>query len=155
MRSHLGANSHGDVTLGSDHGHRRRTNLALLVLVPLAVLTGLWSNTIGTDWLIDPTTVHAVIAIAIAVLSLWKSLVVRRGLRKWKRSTWTSVLLLGLILMALITGSHQLSPFDQSGVPVTSWLDDRVQHLGADLDTYPHVEPSDVPWWVQLPFPAT
>ncbi|CAN5830688.1 hypothetical protein BH24ACT15_BH24ACT15_00430 [soil metagenome] len=230
----------GRTTTGRPTGRGRRTNLALLVLVPLAVLTGLWSNTIGTQWLIGPATVHAVIAIAIAVLSPWKSLVVRRGLRRWKRSTWTSLLLLTLILAALITGvlhasglqalpgwttvmqvhvaaalvalllvvshfrahpvrprrrdvgrrtvvktvglvslasltwlgqevtldrvglaggrrrftgSHQLSPFDQSGVPVTSWLDDQVQDIGADewrlridgqtlsladLDSYPH-----------------
>ena len=38
----------------SEPTKRRRTNQALLLLVPLAVLTGLFSNTIGVDWLVDP-----------------------------------------------------------------------------------------------------
>lgn len=82
----------------------RRTNLALLALLPAAVLTGLYANTIGTDWLIDPATVHGMVALVIAVLAPWKSVIVRRGLRRWTSSTWTSIVLLALVATTLGTG---------------------------------------------------
>lgn len=88
----------------SRRGGGRRTNLALLGLLPLAVLTGLYANTIGTDWLVDPAAVHGVVALAIAGLSPWKSVIVRRGLRRWTRSTWTSIGLLTLVVATLGTG---------------------------------------------------
>ena len=197
----------------------RPTNLALLVLVPLAVLTGLFANTIGTDWVLDPAAVHGVVAVAIALLSPWKSMVIRRGLRRRTPDRWVSVGLLllvfstlatgavhaggyqgrigpltvmqvhvggALIALALVvvhyrshpvqprpqdltrrsllrtaglaglasmalaewetalnvagvsggerrfTGSHERGSFDPRRLPVTSWLDDHVQHIGAD-----------------------
>lgn len=85
-------------------GSGRRTNLALLVLLPLAVLTGLYANTIGTDWRVDPAAIHGVIALAIAGLSPWKSVIVRRGLRRWTRATRTSIVLLALVVATLGTG---------------------------------------------------
>lgn len=193
----------------------RPTNLALLFLVPIAVLTGLFANTIGLNWILDPATIHGAVAIAIALLTPWKSIVVRKGLAH-RRSRWASLLLLGLVLttvssglihstgltdrigpltvmqvhigsavIALVllvshyrshpvrpratdldrraflraggigvaagavwlgwegvnhglglrgadrrfTGSHERGSFDPSGLPATSWLDDRVQHI--------------------------
>jgi hypothetical protein len=41
----------------SNTARRRRINHALLVLVPLAVFTGLFSNTIGADWWLDPASI--------------------------------------------------------------------------------------------------
>lgn len=201
-------------------GSGRRTNLALLILVPLAILTGLVANTAGTTWGIHPSIFHGVIALAILVLTPWKQTIVRRGLRKWTRSTWVSILLLlfvlttvttglmhafgyqsrigpltlmqvhiGGALVALVlcwfhyrshpvkvsrsvdlgrrgllrttgfaaiaglswiglersfdvlglgggdrrfTGSHERGSFDPARLPVTSWLDDQVQHVAAD-----------------------
>ena len=91
-------------TKGSDAARRRRTNQALLVLVPLAVFTGLFSNTIGVDWLLDPATIHGGVALAIAVLTPWKAPIVQRGLGRHRRSRWASVLLLGLIASTLASG---------------------------------------------------
>ena len=200
-------------------GTRRRTNQALLVLVPLGVLSGLFANTIGVDWLLDPATVHGVIAVAIALLTPWKAPIVQRGLGRNRGGRGTSLLLLGLIAttlgsglvhsasltrrfgpltvmqvhigaalgaLALIvahyrahpvpvrqadldrraflsstglaagagvlwlgwegvlravgstgakrrfTGSHERGSFDPQTMPVTSWFDDRVQHIPSD-----------------------
>jgi DMSO/TMAO reductase YedYZ molybdopterin-dependent catalytic subunit len=82
----------------------RRTNLALALLLPAAVLTGLFANTIGVDWPVDPIAVHGAVALAILLLAPWKSVIVRRGLRRRRRGRWWSLALLGLVLTALGSG---------------------------------------------------
>jgi hypothetical protein len=82
----------------------RRTNLALLILLPLAIVTGLVANTAGTRWGIHPSVFHGVIALAIVILTPWKQAIVRRGLRSWTASTWISVSLLVMVLTTLTTG---------------------------------------------------
>lgn len=82
----------------------RPANLGLLVLVPLGVLTGLWANATGTDWLLHPAAVHGAVAAAIALLSPWKSVVVRRGLGRHPSARWASLGLLLVILTTLGTG---------------------------------------------------
>lgn len=197
----------------------RRTNLALLALLPLAILTGLIANTAGTTWGLHPSVIHGVIALAILILSPWKQVIVRRGLGKRRKSRVVSLALLFLVLTTLttgimhafgyqgrigpltlmqvhiggavialvlgwfhyrshpvrfrsavdadrrallkagaftvgaafvwlslegtldaigavggerrFTGSHERASFDRQGLPVTSWLDDRVQNIDA------------------------
>lgn len=83
---------------------RRRTNQALLLLVPLAVLTGLFSNTIGVRWTVPPATVHGIVAVAIALLTPWKAPIVQRGLGRGRPGQWSSLALLGFIAAALLSG---------------------------------------------------
>lgn len=85
-------------------GSGRRTNLALLILVPAAALTGLIANAAGTTWGIHPSVYHGVVALAVLILSPWKQAIVRRGLREWSWSTWVSILLLLFVLTTLTTG---------------------------------------------------
>ncbi len=210
----------------TDREQRRRTNLALLVLAPGAVLTGLFANTIGRDWAVDPAIIHAVTGFAVVAMTPWKSTIVRSGARRKRPTRWLSYALLVLIattagsgllhatditdrlgpltvmqvhvgggLAALVllvahyrshpvrprrqdldrrtvvrgltlaglatalwagweqslsatqspgadrrfTGSHERSSFDQYGMPVTQWFDDRVQRIDSqswrlDLD---------------------
>lgn len=82
----------------------RRTNLALLLLLPAAVVTGLVANGIGTDWAIHPSVVHGMVAMAILILSPWKQAIVRRGLGRRRATWWVSVLLLIMVLATLGTG---------------------------------------------------
>ena len=82
----------------------RRTNLALLVLLPAAVVTGLVANTAGTTWGIHPSVFHGVIAFAILGLAPWKQAIVRRGMRKPHPRRWVSTALLGSVLATLATG---------------------------------------------------
>ncbi|MGD2102158.1 MAG: molybdopterin-dependent oxidoreductase [Acidimicrobiia bacterium] len=82
----------------------RRTNLALLLLLPTAVVTGLVANGIGTDWAIHPSVIHGIVAMAILILSPWKQAIVRRGLGRRRATWWVSVMLLVVVLATLSTG---------------------------------------------------
>ena len=103
----------------SDPKTRRRTNQALLVLVPLAIFTGLFSNTIGVDWIIDPATVHGMVALAIAVLMPWKAPIVQRGLGRHRQSRWASLVLLVLIAVTLISGLVHAAALTRKIGPLT------------------------------------
>lgn len=109
--------------------NRRRTNLALLILVPLAIFTGLWSNTVGTDSLLHPSILHGIVALAILILSPWKSAVVRRGLRKRRRSSGMSLALLALVLTSLATGLMHAVGYTGGIGPLTLMQ----VHIGAAL----------------------
>jgi len=82
----------------------RRTNLGLAFLLPLAALSGIISFAIGVDWLVDPTTIHGVLALAVALLTPWKSTVIRRGMARRRKTRWISVALGSLVTMALGSG---------------------------------------------------
>lgn len=97
----------------------RKTNLALLALLPIAVLSGLFSNAIGRDWVLDPVVVHAIAAVAIATLAPWKSIVVRRGLRRRKSTRWMSLGLMTLVLVTLASGLAHASGLVSSVGPLT------------------------------------
>lgn len=83
---------------------RRRTNQALLLLVPIAIATGLLINLIGVNWPINPAVIHGAVALAIALLTPWKAASVQRGLNTKRKIRWISVAMLTLIATALITG---------------------------------------------------
>lgn len=89
---------------GRQSNSGRRTNLALAALLPLAALTGVLSFAVGIDWWVDPTTVHAVTALAVAVLTPWKSAVVRRGMARRRPSRWLSVALGTMVTVVLASG---------------------------------------------------
>ena len=111
----------------------RRTNLALLLLLPLAVLTGLFSNTIGLDWAIDPAILHGTTALAILLLAPWKSVVVRKGLSHRRKGRVSSLTLLALVLIALTSGLvHSSGATDRVG-PLTLMQ----VHVGAALLALP------------------
>ena len=82
----------------------RRTNLALAVLLPLAAVTGGLSFAIGVDWGVHPSTIHAVVALAVAILTPWKSVVVKRGMARRRPSRWISVGLGSLVVITLGSG---------------------------------------------------
>lgn len=96
----------------------RRTNLALAFLLPTAALTGILSFAVGVDWDLDPTTIHAVTALGVALLTPWKSTVVRRGMARRRPTRWISVSLGGLVAVTLLSGlvhttglTDRLGPF--------------------------------------------
>jgi hypothetical protein len=85
----------------------RRTNLALLVALPVAFATGWLAFGTGTLW---PARViiaiHAVAGIVIVTLVPWKQLIVRRGLRRrGSLAVKLAAAVLGvLVLIALASG---------------------------------------------------
>ena len=97
----------------------RRTNLALAVLLPLVVFTGALSFAVGVDTQIDPAAVHAVLALAVALLTPWKSAIVRRGLRRRRPSRYISAALGTLVAVALLSGLVQAAGWTDRVGPLT------------------------------------
>lgn len=85
----------------------RRTNLALLVLAPIAFGTGWLAFATGTPWpAAVVTTAHAVAGLGLLVLVPWKQLIIRRS---WQRTgstavKWSSLALAGFVLLSLLAG---------------------------------------------------
>jgi len=82
----------------------RRTNLGLLLLVPLAVVTGFGAFLVGSGPVVVVVGLHAVVGLAILLLLPWKSVVARRGLRHRRPGRATSIVLAVLVVFTLLTG---------------------------------------------------
>jgi DMSO/TMAO reductase YedYZ molybdopterin-dependent catalytic subunit len=122
----------------------RRTNLGLLVVLLAALATGGLAFGAGTGWARPVLVGHAVAGLAVLVLAPWKSAIVRRGLaRRAGPGRWASVTFGILVLVAVAAGlAHATGAAaagrgagdgaavaDPARIPVTRWLDDRVQVL--------------------------
>jgi DMSO/TMAO reductase YedYZ molybdopterin-dependent catalytic subunit len=86
------------------NGMGRRTNLALLGLLLAAFLTGWLAFAYGTAPARWSLVVHAVGGFAVLALLPWKSIVVRRGVRRARPGRWASVALAVLVLASLAGG---------------------------------------------------
>ncbi len=83
---------------------RRVTNLALLVVVVLVVLSGVAVWLVAVPAQRGVAAVHGAAGLAVLALVRWKAPVVRSGLRRARRSRWASVALAVLTLLALLSG---------------------------------------------------
>ena len=81
----------------------RRVDLVLGLLLVAGVLTGITANTIGVNWPLDLIQLHAGAALAILLISPWKYVVIRRGLRRTRRGRPIKTLSLTLAAFVLIT----------------------------------------------------
>jgi hypothetical protein len=82
----------------------RRTNLALLWSVVLALLTGIGTFLVGTApwrWVV---IAHGLVGLGIVVLAPWKSIVAARGLRRRRGGRGMSVALTLAALLTLVSG---------------------------------------------------
>lgn len=106
----------------------RRTNLALLALLLLAVATGALNFALGTGWAAWPTVLHGMAALGILLLVPWKWRIMQRGTTaRPPRSTWPSVLLGVTITVTMVSGV-----LHSTGLVL--WygpLDDMQVHVGA------------------------
>src|ERR1700710_206474 len=82
----------------------RRTNLALLALLPLAIVTGAVTFLVGSGPIAFVVIAHGVVGLALLVLLPWKSMIVRRGLRHRRPGRSLSVVLAVAVVVALVTG---------------------------------------------------
>src|ERR1700710_105019 len=82
----------------------RRTNLALLALLPLATVTGAITFLVGSGPTAPVVVAHGVVGLALVVLLPWKSMIVRRGLRHRRPGRALSVTLAVAVVVALVTG---------------------------------------------------
>jgi DMSO/TMAO reductase YedYZ molybdopterin-dependent catalytic subunit len=117
----------------------RRTNLALLLLVPAAALTGLATFVAGSGPVTAVVVAHALVGLAVLVLSPWKSAIARRGLRRRRPGRDLSVVLTALVLLGLASGlAHSTGLW--SGTPVLTAMQVHVAAgFGAVALTAAHV----------------
>ena len=82
----------------------RQTNLALLVLLLFALITGFTSFALGTDATIAVVIGHGVVALGIVLLAPWKTAVARRSMRRRGWAQGVSLTLAMLTFVALASG---------------------------------------------------
>src|SRR5579862_3031938 len=95
-----------------------RTNVALLLLLAVAFLTGWLAFAFATAPSRWSLVLHATSGFAILALLPWKSMIARRGTRRGQPGAWISFLLAALVLVSLIAGilhstgiATQIGPF--------------------------------------------
>jgi DMSO/TMAO reductase YedYZ molybdopterin-dependent catalytic subunit len=81
-----------------------RTNLALLVLLAIAFLTGWLAFAFATAPARWSLVLHSLGGFAILALLPWKSMIARRGLRRPLPGRWASVLFGLLVVVSLVAG---------------------------------------------------
>src|SRR5689334_24701950 len=80
----------------------RRTNLALLVLVVVAFLTGFASWIVGSGLVWWVVIAHGVVGLSIVALAPWKSTIARRGLRRSRPGRGTAIAFAALIVISIL-----------------------------------------------------
>lgn len=111
----------------------RRTNLALLGLLGMALATGGLAFGIGTGWARWAVIGHGVAGLAIVVLGPWKTAIARRGLRRRRPGSAASVALAVLVAVTVVTGILHSTGLLRSAAGVTAMQ----VHVGAALVSIP------------------
>jgi hypothetical protein len=111
----------------------RRTNLALLVLLLVAFVTGALAYGLGTGWNRWAVVAHASAGFGIVLLAPWKSVIARRGLRRKRPSHTASIGLSLLAVVALVFGILHSTGLARSLGTLTAMQ----LHVGAALVAVP------------------
>jgi DMSO/TMAO reductase YedYZ molybdopterin-dependent catalytic subunit len=82
----------------------RGTNLALLVLLAAAMLTGALAFAVGGAWAWWAVGAHGAAGLGIVLLAPWKRAISARGIRRARPGTAASIALVALVLVAVVTG---------------------------------------------------
>ncbi|HWC10517.1 MAG TPA: molybdopterin-dependent oxidoreductase [Acidimicrobiales bacterium] len=113
----------------------RRTNLALLLLLVGAFVSGLLMWGIGSGWTQWPTIVHGTVGVAIVAMARWKSVVSRRGVhRRGLAAALPSLALAVLVAVALVSGFAHRAGARRAGPVLVMQI-----HVGAALAALPLV----------------
>src|SRR5579864_7459669 len=110
-----------------------RTNLALLVLLAVAFLSGWLAFAFATAPARWSLIAHAVSGIAIVLLLPWKSMIARRGLRRPRPGRWASILLGVLVIVSIAAGLAHSTGVAVAAGPITA-ID---IHVGAAIAAVP------------------
>ncbi len=87
----------------------RRTNLALLVLLALAFVTGVLSWAVGPGVVRWIVIAHGIVGLAIVGLAPWKRTIARRGLARGRAGTATSIAFAVLIVISIVAALVHVS----------------------------------------------
>ncbi len=111
----------------------RRTNLALLLLLAAALLTGALAYAIGSGWARVAVIAHGLLGLGIVLLAPWKSAIARRGLRRRRPGSWASVSFSVLVAVAVAFGVLHATGLAVDVGPITAMQ----IHVGAALLSIP------------------
>jgi hypothetical protein len=111
----------------------RSTNLTLLAVLGVALVTGFLAYGIGSAWGRWVVAAHGAVGVALVVLAPWKSVIVRRGMARRRPGVAASVALLALAAVTVMTGVLHGTGLAVSLGPVTSLQ----VHVGAALASIP------------------
>jgi DMSO/TMAO reductase YedYZ molybdopterin-dependent catalytic subunit len=112
----------------------RRTNLALLVVLVVALASGGLAFAAGTGWGRPVVIGHGAAGLAVLALAPWKSVIVRRGLaRRSGAARWTSVGFAVAVLTAVAAGLAHATGLLRAAGPVSAMQ----VHVGAALVAVP------------------
>jgi DMSO/TMAO reductase YedYZ molybdopterin-dependent catalytic subunit len=112
----------------------RRTNLALLAVLVVALVTGGLAFAAGTGWGRPVVVAHGLAGLAVLVLAPWKSVVVRRGLaRRHGPGRWASLAFGVVVLAAVAAGLGHATGIARALGPVSAMQ----VHVGAALVAVP------------------
>jgi DMSO/TMAO reductase YedYZ molybdopterin-dependent catalytic subunit len=111
----------------------RRTNVALLVLLGAAFVTGGLAYGLGRGWAGAVVVAHGALGLAIVLLAPWKSVIARRGLRRRRPGAWASVALTVLVGAAVLFGVLHATGLAVDLGPVSAMQ----LHVGAALLSVP------------------
>jgi DMSO/TMAO reductase YedYZ molybdopterin-dependent catalytic subunit len=111
----------------------RRTNVALLLLLIGALATGVLAFAIGTSWGVVVVVAHGVLGFAIVALAPWKSVIVRKGMKRSRAGRVASVVLTIVVVVALATGILHATGLLVRAAGVTAMQ----VHVGAALIALP------------------
>lgn len=98
----------------------RSTNLALLLLLPAAALSGAATFLVGSGAVSLVVTAHGVIGLTLLVLVPSKSKIIRRGLRRRRPGRLMSIFLAVTVVLAVMTGLAHTSGLVTSAAGVTA-----------------------------------
>jgi Oxidoreductase molybdopterin binding domain len=82
----------------------RRTNLALLVALTITFFTGALAFAIGSGWNRWAIASHAIAGLVIVLLTPWKSVIAKRGLKRHRDGRAESLAFTALIVAAIASG---------------------------------------------------
>jgi hypothetical protein len=111
----------------------RRTNLALLLLLAVAVVTGCLAFAIGGSWVPWAVITHGVAGLGFVALAPWKSVISARGVRRRRPGIALSFALAASIVVTIVTGIGH-----STGLLVSLGLVSAMQlHVGAAVASIP------------------
>jgi hypothetical protein len=110
----------------------RTTNIALLGLLTIAFATGWFAFELSGQPARAVLLLHAAAGVGIVLLVPWKSVIVRRGLRRARSMRWASVVLGFGVLVSLAFGV-----LHSSGRPNVGYLTAMDFHVGAAVCVIP------------------
>ncbi|HKC19366.1 MAG TPA: molybdopterin-dependent oxidoreductase [Candidatus Dormibacteraeota bacterium] len=109
-----------------------RTNLALLLLLAVAFVTGWLAFSFATAPARWSLVAHATTGVAILMLLPWKSMIARRGMRRARPGRWASIAFGVLVVVSLVAGlAHSM------GLQFIGPLTAMDFHVGAALVAVP------------------